>query len=64
MLDIKGGGSTKADNYEGYKLTHDMEPVYSGSSEHYIYYTKELLLDDEIFFDGMVPEGASLLKQE
>lgn len=64
MLDIKGGGSTKADNYEGRNLTHDMEPVYSGSSEYYTYHTKELLLDDEIFFGGMMSERAQLLKQE
>lgn len=56
MLDIKGGGSGKSDNYEGRKLTHDIEPIYCGTREYYVSHTEEVLLKDELFYGGTEPD--------
>ena len=39
MLQIKGGGSRIADNFEGRRLTSDLEPSYQESLESYVYQT-------------------------
>ncbi len=39
MLQIKGGGSRIADNFEGRRLTSDLEPSHRESLESYIYST-------------------------